>query len=328
MVRIKQSKEDFNRTVRLFLLDRLANKDLSEGPFFQDTINIEFERPNILRILMGRLSKRPIDYYSKILYGILSLRNRMKRELNVKRAGGVKFLIRVDDFPRWNLSLDKYYAFHEIFKQYQIPYLLGVTPFLSLRPNDPSCRESRNLETGELEFLKRISSEGCEYALHGFTHQSKGRRQKTELIGMQEEEVRSRVIESIEYLEGEGIKTNVFIPPFNSINRRYFNILKDYFKVITGGPESIELMGYTITPVFIGGCIYLPSYVPLYGYTYQMIDYVRALSRINEYFFVPITLHWSWEYKSEYKWLNELLSELKGRVLPWSEIINIKEALS
>jgi len=328
MVKIDQSREDFVNTVRLFLSDILGNKDLPVGSVAQDAISFGFGRPNILKIFISRLSKRPIDYYSRILREIMSLRNRMKRGLNTKGGQGIKFLIRVDDFPRWNLSSDKYYAFHEIFKKYQIPYLLGITPFLSLRPNDPSCRESRNLETGEIEFLKRIHNDGCEFALHGFTHQTKDKRQKTELIGMQDKEVRSKVEESMEYLKREGFEINVFIPAFNSIDSRYFDILKDDFKIITGGPESIKLMGYTITPIFIKGGIYLPSYPPLYGYAYQMVDYVKDLNRLKEYFFVPITLHWSWEYKSGYKWLDRLLSQLKGRVLPWSEIVNFKEALS
>jgi len=328
MTRTYHSREDFVKTAGLFLLDILGNKDLPEGLVARNTVSVEFGKPNILRILMSRLSKRPLDYYSKILCEILSLRDRIKSELNTEGGGGIKFLVRVDDFPRWNLPSDRYFPFHEIFERYQIPYLLGITPFLSLRPNDPSCREFRNLNPEELRFLKRIHSEGCEFALHGFTHQVKDRRQKTELIGMTDQEVKSKVEECMEYLKGEGLEVNVFIPPFNSIDSRYFKILKHYFKIITGGPESIKLMGYTITPVFIEGGIYLPSYSPLYGYAYQMVDYVKGLNRLTEDFFVPITLHWSWEYKSGYKWLDRLLSQLKGRVSPWSKMINLKEVLS
>ena len=43
----------------------------------------------------------------------------------------ISLLIRVDDYPHWDIKSDKYKYFHELLHNYQLPYTLGVTPCLS-----------------------------------------------------------------------------------------------------------------------------------------------------------------------------------------------------
>ncbi|MEM2954947.1 MAG: glycosyltransferase family 4 protein, partial [Candidatus Nanoarchaeia archaeon] len=45
-------------------------------------------------------------------------------------VGSPIFMIRVDDFPRWDIDTKEFLKFHSVLKSYNLPYLLGVTPNL------------------------------------------------------------------------------------------------------------------------------------------------------------------------------------------------------
>jgi hypothetical protein len=82
----------------------------------------------------------------------------------------VKYLLRIDDFPHWNIDLDTFRRFLEILQKDEIPCLLGVTPFLSADRHNPENQNFRDLTAEEISIL---SSPLVEIALHGFTHQAR-----------------------------------------------------------------------------------------------------------------------------------------------------------
>src|SRR5205823_12691536 len=86
-------------------------------------------------------------------------------------------LVRVDDYPRWDRPLEEFLLFDALLARYEIPYAVGVTPFLSIEPR------TGRLEPGEVAALGRLVARGVTLAEHGFTHRPHrwGRRYTVEL---------------------------------------------------------------------------------------------------------------------------------------------------
>jgi hypothetical protein len=122
-------------TLNLLLRDLISNtNNLTVTNEFSDYLRIK--RKNILTHLYCSLLKRNIPYHELVLSQVLHLRSTAKRIFNVEGTGIPKFLVRVDDYPRWDISSDKFLKFHRIMYENQVPYLIGVTPFPSRNPLD------------------------------------------------------------------------------------------------------------------------------------------------------------------------------------------------
>jgi len=74
-----------------------------------------------------------------------------------------------------------------------------------------------------------------------------------------------------------GFKPKVFIPPFNTFDFQSLDVLRKYFRVVTGGPESINLVGFRLSPSILGGILYVPSYEFAYGRASEILDFVRKV---------------------------------------------------
>jgi len=307
-------KEDIINTLKLNCIDlsfpEIDWKNFIDRKFFN------IKKPSFfIKVIDKFIFRREPDYYSIVLQNIIKIRKKAKNFFNIKPSDEkIKFLLRVDDFPREGVLSERFYEFHDILNEYKIPYLLGVTP----KPY------GRNLTDSELKILKDVSKDKVEFALHGFTHKTRNKKIKSELIGMAEEELLEKIKTGLEFLNDFNIK--IFIPPFNTIDYKSYQIVSSKFQCICGGKETIKYLGFLPTPCFLMGKIYIPSYYPVYARSEEILRYIKeTLNKIEENIFVPLTLHWTWETKNNFASLKELAKEISDRVIPWGDFINTAE---
>lgn len=197
-----------------------------------------------------------------------------------------RVLVRVDDFPHRKKSFEEFLEFDKIMKKYEIPYILGVTPFLSADPFNPNNSKYKKLTKKETNFLKKATREKrILIALHGITHQTRSSKRFSEFTGKDITELEKNIIKSKKYLKTLGSNSEILMPPFNEFDRENLKIFEKHFKIITGGPENIKSFG-RIFPRKMGKIFYLPSYFPTYLYPNKKISLPNRFS--------SMTIHWAW----------------------------------
>lgn len=315
-------REDLLKTISLLCRDILGEKGAPTPPLG----NLLLRPPSPLFRAYNRFIRRKgTDLYSSILKRIKDLRNSIRESLGVKRESGeIRFILRVDDFPRWDIPSKEFISFHRILSRHRIPYLLGITPSISLDPLNPQSRKYRPLSDEEETILKEITADGVEFALHGLTHQTRTRRgPRSELIGLSDEELEGNIQRGLNELSKIYPLPPIifFIPPFNTLNLNNCQVLARYFLGICAGREAIPYVGFRITPSFLCGILYIPSYEPVYGYAGEILEYLEAILPLKENIIVPITLHWSWELEDRFSALESLAEKIRGRTLRWNSLI-------
>lgn len=231
----------------------------------------------------------------------------------------IKILIRVDDFPHWKHSLEKFKKFHHLMYKYKIMYLLGVIPQPSLDPLKTKNMKTRNLTDEEKNYIKNLKDEGVEIGMHGFSHQNYHSRIKSELIGRKQEDLKYEIERGLSIFKNIEIEPRIFIPPYNTLNLNTIKLLSKYFKLITGGEESIRFIGYYWGLVNFKNIFYLPSYPPLYEKSESICNFIENKG-FKTSFLLPVTLHWSWELEDNFKGLEKLLSRIKATIITWDKI--------
>jgi hypothetical protein len=227
----------------------------------------------------------------------------------------VKYLLRIDDFPHWSVGLDVFRKFLEILQKDEVPCLLGVTPYLSSDRHNPENRNFRGLTAEEILIL---SDPLIEIALHGFTHQTRQRKFHSEFIGLSADATEDYLGKALEKFAGYNLKTDAFIPPFNTIDLRNYEALKKRFRIICGGPEGIWSFGFKITPVCFSGAFYVPSYRPLCSRAEVIANFLETGKPAG---IIPITLHWAREANDGFTGVKRLVSLIKGKTFRWTTLL-------
>jgi len=273
-----------------------------------------------------RLWKKPMDLQTEINESIETAREACSKTAPRR---GVRFLVRVDDFPWHGFGLAQFREFHSIMEESGIPYLLGVTPRLAIDHRDPGCDRFNDLSHDEIEFLKG-ADKSVEIGLHGLTHRvssaSDDPNQRSEFIGLSREALRSRFAEGLRLLEGVGRSVDTFVPPYNTFDFVALDVARQYFRQVTGGPESIPHVGLRLTPSVLSGVTYVPSYAMAYGYAREIRRFVDRAKERGYQTLVPLTLHWHWEAERNYRDLRSLARSIQGLAVPWSELTSPSKA--
>jgi len=333
------NNQDLKNTLNLIFRD-LVNDDKSSYEKFISNSDIkQFKKkqfwnfsilssylPNNIKKLLIRLNLLNISKsHILVIDKIIDLRLSFMKKSGIESIDGrPKFLVRVDDFPRWDIESKEFKRFDEIFSNNKIPYLLGVIPFLSEDPLNPKCKKFRNLTNYEIEIINNLISEGSEIALHGFSHQTIKKNLHSELIGITKEEIREKISLSLKKLKRFNSQIRVFIPPFNTFDFYSVGILGKYFKIICGGPESIPFVGFRLSPSYLNGNLYIASYVPMYEKANVIYKYIKRLKRLKEQIIIPITLHWAWEINNNFRDVERLAEELKDCTVKWDYLMEPK----
>lgn len=245
-------------------------------------------------------------------------------------AGPPRALVRVDEFPHarafdseGEFGTEAFHRFHAVLAEAGIPYLLAITPHVSLDYLDPDVAERRELDPGEIETLRSLRGDGVVFGLHGADHRTRDAspRHHSEFCGLSLEETAERIDGARAAFDRLDLPTPVFVPPFNRFDARQYPLLAERFGVVCGGPESVRLLGFHRTPVWQGKAVYLPSYAPLYGTAAQAAAEIERLAEQEAALWAPLTLHWGWELKDDFAGLRRLCEVLQGRVADWNDFL-------
>jgi hypothetical protein len=240
---------------------------------------------------------------------------------------GPRFLLRADEFPYGSAYDKPEYGtgigqrFHEILRQAEVPYLMAVLPRLARDYLEPSSRGERELDDDELDLLARMRSDGVAFAQHGLDHRSRRRlpHLRSEFAGLSEAQAAALLDEGRAILDSAGIEVCAYVPPFNRFDRLHWPLLRDRYRIVCGGPESIFSMGLQGIGRD-GDGIYLPSYPPFYGRSVGILPHVRRLIAQGAPVTVCITLHTIWEVGSHEDELEELAVTIAPHAVDWLRI--------
>jgi peptidoglycan/xylan/chitin deacetylase (PgdA/CDA1 family) len=250
--------------------------------------------------------------------------------LGAAAPGPPRLLVRVDGFPHaqaWDdparVGTERYRRFHEILREYEIPYLLAVLPHIPRQHLDPAASDWRHLDGDELALLSQLRDDGVAFALHGLDHRTvtTDPRRHSELAGREPEELIERLDRAGAALGQHGILPDVFVAPFDRFEAGQYRLLAERFAVVCGGPQSVPLIGWHPTPLWRGGAVYLPSYAPLYDHAGPISAAVRRLAEQQAALWVPIVLHWDWEADTGWDDLIALCGAMRGLARPWDEFL-------
>ena len=250
--------------------------------------------------------------------------------------GPPRVLIRVDEFPNYNVLADPdrygtaaFRGFHDRMTAAGVPYLIAALPTLAADPLNPRARGGRPLDDSERETLSELCADGSTaFALHGYDHRTRhaSPRRRSELTGLRAEDLRALVDRGLAVLEELGLDSRIFVPPYNTFGAGQYEALAERFDVICGGPETVLRLGLHPPGQWRGEAVYLPSYEPLYGRAATVRDAVERLARRSSPLWAPVTLHWEWEAQDGYRELDALLETVAPFARPWSDLLSEVDA--
>jgi len=229
------------------------------------------------------------------------------------------FLIRIDDFPHWELDNQEFKKFNEIMEKFEIPYLCGIIPKLSLNRKNPLNTKFRILVKEDIEIIKHPL---IEIGMHGYTHQTIKYGKSKEFAGIDEKKAEEKIMNGLKTFKNFELEPIAFIPPFDEIDLPSYKIISKYFKIITGGPSSTKNLGYKVSPCFFENSIYVASYRPLCNSCFEIYKFLKE-NEIERKIILPIVIHWANEAKNNYEYLKELLKIIKGNVIRWKDLLLI-----
>ena len=196
--RVSDAELDRERTARL-----LFDYEVVAGALDRVTLQLALSSPVVRRAVdVGAVPGRPMRVVQQILYklGKLNYERDVAAPLLAARDAlcshvdtHPRFLVRVDEFPHYRAWDDPqrfgtvvFGRFHEIMHDGGVPYLVAVLPRVSREPLSPVGTESRPLEDGEIQTLKRLGDEQVSFAMHGRDHRTRfaSPRRHSELCGL------------------------------------------------------------------------------------------------------------------------------------------------
>lgn len=248
--------------------------------------------------------------------------------------GPPKFLVRVDEFPYASGYDDAKFGyeaslrFHSVMSEHGLEYLLAVVPQWTHDPNRPDRSGGRPLDDRDLELIARMGSEGVTFAQHGATHRSRfsSPRRRSELSGLEDDALLALLDGGRARLEAVGVKPRVLVPPFNRFDAGQWTSLASRYDVITGGPESVPMMGFHGGPSWRGDAVYLPCYEPLYAKAETVLGAAEELLERQIGTWVPIVLHMGWEIDDDCAALGRLARRIAPYAASWSDFLRAVDA--
>ena len=229
-----------------------------------------------------------------------------------------RFILRVDDFPRWDRGPEGFLTFHSIVRDAGIRYLLGVIPRPAEDPQDPAGRGGRWWTHDEAATLSEVAVD-VEIALHGFSHRRRPGPVPAEIVGCPAQELEHILADGLAVLHGAGFSARAYIPPFNAVDRTALAVISRRFDMALGGPESVRWLGRVPGPCKLEGIWFLPSYPPAYGRARDAVSFVSAVRGRPLPLLIPITLHWAWEEADRFDGVRRLVGVLAGATVSPSE---------
>jgi hypothetical protein len=272
------------------------------------------------------MKRGELDFESRNLAPLAAARSAV---LGPRAKGPPRFLVRVDEFPLAGAYVESarrdadFARFHAILSDAGLPYLIAVSAGVARDYLDPSATESRPLSDRELATLQRLRGDGVSFALHGFDHRTRDPRPRyrSELVGLDDASLSELLDRGTARLAEAGIHPRVFAPPFNRFEACQYELLARRYDIVCGGPESVPLVGYHRTPLWLGDAIYMPAYPPFYGRSREVAAAARRAIAAQAALPIPVVLHWAWEADGDWSDLERLVRVLAGHARPWDDLL-------
>ena len=322
------------RTARLLFADELAAATVTEGDLEAPEVRAA-AKVNAVPLLPRRFAQRLAMKRGRLTLasGLIDpggARAGARCSADSAATAPPKLLIRIDEVPHATafdssgaFGTSAYLRFHDVMREAGCPYLVAVMPRVAREPYDPQVDESRDWDDGERALLAQLRDDGVAFACHGLDHRTRhaNARRHTELGGLPTAALRERLDRAQAILAGDGIEAPSLVPPFNRFDAGQWDELARRFAVITGGPESVALLGFHPGPQWRGDAVYLPSYAaavrPRRTRSSTGLD---AIGDDAAGLWLSITLHWAWEAEQGFGALRRLLDRVSGDARPWSDL--------
>jgi predicted ATP-grasp superfamily ATP-dependent carboligase len=249
-------------------------------------------------------------------------------------GGAPRFLVRVDEFPYYSGLDDPKYGreasrrFHAVMAEEGVPHLMSVLPQWTREPLKPTGVGGRPLDEQDRVLLEQMRKDGVTFAQHGHTHRTRfaDPRRHSELCGLDSSSLTELLEEGRQKLVEVGIHPRVLVPPFNRFDAAQWPVLERLYDVVTGGPESVMLMGFHGGPQWRGSAIYLPCYAPLYDSATAVLPAVESLIDSGVSGWIPIVLHMGWEIDDDYGALRRLAKRVASHAASWDDLLAAADA--
>ncbi|HEY7960760.1 MAG TPA: DUF2334 domain-containing protein [Solirubrobacteraceae bacterium] len=274
-----------------------------------------------------------LDYERAVVDPLQSARRAV---LGDAAASPPRFLVRVDEFPHYlawddpaRYGSDGFRRFHAILAGAGVPYLVAVPPRVSRAPLNPAERRWRAFDESERALLAELrASDGVAFALHGRDHRTRfdSPRRRSELCGLNPSATAALLDQALVELAQLGVVPAVFVPPFNRFDAGQYSELARRFAVVCGGPESIGLLGFHRSPLWLGDAVYLPSYFPFYGPAAEVRAAAARLIERDAGLWTPIALHWGWEADAGWSELEALVASIAPYAARWEDFLDAVKA--
>jgi hypothetical protein len=280
------------------------------------------------RLLQRAQMKRGgLSYSSEVVAPLVAARDAV---LGDAAPGTPRVLVRVDEFPHYEAwdkpteyGTERFRRFHDILTAAGVPYLVAVTPTVPRHALDPEGTDWRPHDDEERDLLAALRRDGVAFGVHGLDHRTRhaNPRRHSEFVGLNAKDTETRLEQAAAIMGEEALHSDVFVAPFNRFHRRQYGPMAARWDVVTGGPESVALLGFHRTPLWRGDAVYMPAYPPFYGRASEVLDGVLELARLRAALWTPVVLHWGWEADEGWGALEELAAALAGIARPWDEFL-------
>jgi predicted ATP-grasp superfamily ATP-dependent carboligase len=279
-----------------------------------------------LRMKAGRL-----NYEDSWLSPLQAAR---RQALTAASDQGPRFLVRVDEFPYYSGLDDPRYGreasrrFHAVMSEERVPHLMSVLPQWTHQPLEPAGSGGRPLDDEDRELLEQMRRDGVTFAQHGHTHRTRyaDPRRRSELCGLDPGELTELLEGGRRKLAEAGVHPRILVPPFNRFDAAQWPVLERLYDVVTGGPESVLLMGFHGGPQWRGSAVYLPCYEPLYASAATVLPAAQAMIDEHVGGWIPIVLHMGWELDDDFAALRRLAKLLSPYAASWEDLLAAADA--
>ncbi len=253
-----------------------------------------------------------------------------RQALGAAAVGPPRFLVRVDEFPYYSgfdnpkFGYDASARFHAVMAEEGVRHLMSVVPQWTHEPLRPDGSGGRPLDDRDRELLERMRADGVTFAQHGCTHRTRraDTRHQSELCGLDDDALRELLEEGRRNLAAVGIDPHILVPPFNRFDARQWPLLAERYEVVTGGAESVMLMGFHGGPQWRGEAIYLPCYPPLYETAAAALAAVESVIVEQIGTWVPVVLHMGWEVDDDFAALRRLARRIAPYAASWDDFLS------
>ena len=324
---------DERRTAHLTFAPELATGEIRpedlDGPEVERAVEVKPVPSAFSRALQRMAMRRGrLSYLDQAVGPLVAARRAL---LGDTAAGPPRVLLRYDEFPHYE-AVDRpdergtgaFLAFDSVLRDAGVPYLVAVVPRPSRAALDPKATGSRELTEEERAVLLDLRADPrVAFGLHGLDHRTRHAdpRRRSELTGLRTRALQERLDEGMKVLEELALPVTAFVAPFNRFAASQWPVLAGRFEIVTGGPESVRLMGFHPPAQWRGNAVYLPAYPPLYGTATEIADAVEALADAGVALWIPAVLHLEAEIKDGFRGLERLAALLgSGLARPWDEL--------